>query len=100
MLPTPLKTFVHPAGVYRLVYPAHWDQAQEDEGRACGFGPHDRDDVGLWISILPMSVDTERLTEELPRLMAQALDKAQAGELRRDTTIADYALKADMHKEG
>src|SRR5947209_2403464 len=100
MLPTTLKTFVHPQGVYRLEYPAHWDQAQEDGGRACGFGPHDRDDVGLWISILPVSLDTDRLTEELPRLMGEALHEADAGELRRDTTLADYALKADMRKEG
>ncbi|HEV3258602.1 MAG TPA: DUF1444 family protein [Gemmataceae bacterium] len=100
MLPTPLKTFLHPAGVYRLEYPAHWDQAQEDDGRACGFGPHDRDDVGLWISILPMSLDTDRLTEELPRLMGEALHQAEASDLRRDPTLDHYALKADMRKEG
>ncbi len=73
MFPTPLKTFVHPAEVYRLEYPAHWDQVKQDQGRSCGFGPHDRDDVGLWISIMPMSLDTERLAEELPKLMEQAV---------------------------
>jgi hypothetical protein len=36
----------------------------EKEGEACGFGPHERDDVGLWISILPMSVDTDTLAGE------------------------------------
>src|SRR5262249_25080678 len=100
MFPTPLKTFVHPNKVYRLEYPAHWDQVQQDEGRSCGFGPHNRDDVGLWISIMPISVDTERLTDELPRLMQQALKEAQAGELRRDPTLHHYGLKADMQKEG
>src|SRR5579859_2897876 len=100
MLPTSLKTFSHPGGVYRLDYPGHWDQVVKDEGRSCGFGPHDRDDVGLWISILPMSVDTEKLTDELPRLMEQALDKAEAGDLRPDNTLRQYGLKADIKKEG
>ena len=72
MFPTPVKAFIHPGEVYRLEYPAHWDQVQQDEARSCGFGPHDRDDVGLWISIMPMSVDTERLVEDLPKLMRQA----------------------------
>jgi uncharacterized protein YtpQ (UPF0354 family) len=100
MLVTPLKTFIHPHKVYRLEYPAHWDQVQQDEARSCGFGPHDRDDVGLWISIMPMSVDTDKLTEELPRLMGQALEKAEVGELRPDPTLQHYGLKADIRKEG
>jgi hypothetical protein len=100
MLATPLKTFVHPAEVYKLNYPAHWDQVQEDEARSCGFGPHERDDVGLWISIMPVSVDTDKLTEDLPRLMEQALQKSEAINLRRDTTLQSYGLKADMQKDG
>src|SRR5262249_308726 len=100
MFPTPLKTFVHPGGVYRLEYPAHWDQVVQDNGKSCGFGPHERDDVGLWISILPMSVDTDKLAEELPKLMGEALPHFQAGELRKDTTLRHHAYKADMHKEG
>src|SRR5262245_18636169 len=100
MFGTPWKKFVHPAEVYNLEYPAHWDQVQQDEARSCGFGPHERDDVGLWISILPMSVDTDRLAEDLPRLMGQALPKFQAGEPRRDTTLRHYGLKADIKKEG
>src|SRR5260221_2179974 len=100
MLSTPLKTFVHPHGVYQLEYPAHWDQVQHDEARSCGFGPHDRDDVGLWISIMPVSLDTEKLADELPRLMTEALPKFQAGELRRDPTLRHHGLKADMQKEG
>lgn len=100
MFPTPLKTFVHPADVYRLEYPAHWDQVQQDEGRSCGFGPHDRDDVGLWISIMPMSLDTDRLAEELPKIIDQALPKAEAGKFWQDPTLHHYALKADILKEG
>jgi uncharacterized protein YtpQ (UPF0354 family) len=100
MFPTSLKTFVHPGKVYQLEYPAHWDQVQQDEARSCGFGPHDRDDVGLWISILPASVDTDKLAEELPNLMRQALPPTQAGELQRDPTLQHYGLKADMRKEG
>src|SRR5437588_7052070 len=94
------KKFLHPAGVYRLEYPAYWDQVQKDEARSCGFGPHDRDDVGLWISLMPVSVDTDRLADELPRLMRQALPPSQAGELHRDTTLQHYGLRADMLKEG
>lgn len=100
MFPTSLKTFVHPHNVYRLECPAHWDQIVQKEGESCGFGPHDRDDVGLWISLLPMSVDTEKLAEELPNLMRQALQTSEAGELRRDPSLKDYGLVADIAKEG
>jgi len=65
----PLKTFIHPGKVFQLDYPAHWDQVQHDEARSCGFGPHERDDVGLWISILPYSVDSDRLAEDLPKIV-------------------------------
>lgn len=100
MLPTTLKTFVHPHKVYRLEYPAHWDQVTEKDGESCGFGPHDRDDVGLWISILPMSVDTEKLAEELPKLMQQTLDQSGLKDLRKDPKLRHYGLVADMAKEG
>ncbi len=100
MLPTPLKTFIHPGQVYRLEYPAHWDQVQQDEARSCGFGPHERDDVGLWISIMPVSLDTDRLAEELPELMRQALHESRAANLRQDRTLCHYGLVADMQKEG
>ncbi len=99
MFPTPLKTFIHPAKAYRLDYPGHWDQVTQDEGKSCGFGPHERDDVGLWISILPMSVDTERLAEDLPKLMEQCLEKFEASNLRRDPSLHHYGLKADMGKD-
>jgi hypothetical protein len=100
MLSFPLKTFVHPHKVYRLDYPAHWDQIQQDDARSCGFGPHERDDVGLWISIMPMSVDTERLSEDLPKLMQKALTKSEASEVRKDETLRHHGYKAEMLKEG
>jgi uncharacterized protein YtpQ (UPF0354 family) len=100
MFPTPLKTFVHPQKVYRLEYPAHWDQVVQKEGESCGFGPHERDDVGLWISVMPMSVDTDRLVEDLPKLMQQSLAKTEATNLRRDESLRQYGLMADMTKEG
>lgn len=101
MLPsTTLKSFVQPHKVYRLEHPAHWDQVVEKDGESCGFGPHERDDVGLWISILPMSVDTERLPDELPRLMQQALEKSESANLRRDATLRHYGLIADVTREG
>ena len=100
MFPTPLKTFIQPQSVYRLEYPAHWDQVVQKEGTSCGFGPHERDDVGLWISIMPMSVDTERLQEDLPRLMRDATLQCEASDFRTDSTLRHYGLVADMTKEG
>jgi uncharacterized protein YtpQ (UPF0354 family) len=100
MLTTDWKKFVHPAGVYRLEYPGYWDQVQKDEARSCGFGPHERDDVGLWISLMPVSVDTDRLGEELPKILIQALPHMEGGNVRRDPTLRHYAVKADVHKEG
>jgi uncharacterized protein YtpQ (UPF0354 family) len=100
MFPIQWKKFVHPAEVYRLEYPVHWDQVQEDEARSCGFGPHDRDDVGLWISVLPVSVDSGRLAEELPKILSQVLPQGQGGNVRRDPTLRHYGVKADVIKEG
>jgi hypothetical protein len=100
MTPTALKTFLHPHGVYRLEYPAHWDQVIEKDGAACGFGPHERDDVGLWISIMPVSVDTDRLAEDLPRLIEHGLGKADAANLRPDPTLRHHGLVADVTKAG
>jgi uncharacterized protein YtpQ (UPF0354 family) len=97
---TTLKTFIHPHTVYRLEYPAHWDQLVEKDGESCGFGPHERDDVGLWISIMPVSLDTDRLTDELPKLMQQAIEKFEAENLRQDAALRHYGLVADMVKEG
>ena len=100
MVPVPFKKFLHPAGVYRLDYPAHWDQVQKDEATSCGFGPHERDDVGLWISLMPVSVDTERLADELPKLLSQALPDLEGSEVRRDPTLRHYGVKADVQKDG
>ena len=100
MFPIQWKKFFHPAGVYRLEYPDYWDQVQKDEARSCGFGPHDRDDVGLWISLMPVSVDSERMAEELPKILSQVLPQMQGGNVRPDPTLRHYAVKADVHKEG
>jgi uncharacterized protein YtpQ (UPF0354 family) len=100
MFPIDWKKFRHPAGVYRLEYPGHWDQVQQDEARSCGFGPHERDDVGLWISLMPISVDTDRLAEELPKILSQALPQMKGGDVRHDPTLRHYGVKADVHKEG
>ncbi|MFO0965817.1 MAG: DUF1444 family protein [Gemmataceae bacterium] len=99
MSSTTLKQFQHPAGVYRLEYPSHWEVVQQDESRSCGFGPHERDDVGLWISILPMSVDTERMFDDLPKLI-ESMPKIEAGEFKRDESLRGFALKADVLREG
>src|SRR4030095_3283549 len=93
---TPLTTFIHPQKVYRLQHPAEWEQVIQDEGRSCGFGPRERDDVGLWISIMPFSFDTDRMTEDLGRMWKECLDKQDAENLRKDPTLHHYGLKEDM----
>jgi uncharacterized protein YtpQ (UPF0354 family) len=100
MIPIQWKKFLHPGGVYRLEYPDYWDQVQKDEARSCGFGPHDRDDVGLWISLMPVSVDTDRLADELPKILTQVLPHMEGGNVRRDPTLRHYGVKADAQKEG
>jgi uncharacterized protein YtpQ (UPF0354 family) len=100
MFPTPLKTFVQPQSVYRLECPAHWDQVVQKEGESCGFGPHERDDVGLWISVMPMSIDTDRLVEDLPKLFEKTLDNCDATNLRQDKSLQHFGLIADMTREG
>ncbi len=100
MLPVDWKPFIHPQGVYRLEYPGHWDQVQKDEARSCGFGPHERDDVGLWISLMPMSTDTDRLADELPILLSKAIPRDEAGNVRQAPTLRHHAVKADVLKEG
>ena len=79
--------------------PADWEQVTQKDGESCGFGPYDRDDVGLWITILPMSVDTDRLVEDLPKLMEQALKKAEAANLRPDPS-AEALWPDGRHGQG
>lgn len=100
MFPIDWKKFVHPARVYRLEYPAHWDQVTQDEGRSCGFGPHERDDVGLWISVMPMSVDSDRIADELPKLLEQVLPQMKGANIRPDPSLRHYGVKADMGRDG
>ena len=97
---TTLTTFVHPHSVYRLEYPAHWEHIIQKDGESCGFGPRDRDNVGLWISIMPVSLDTDRFADELPRLMQQALPKFEATNVRRDPSLRHAGMVADITKEG
>ena len=100
MFPIHWKKFLHPGGVYGLEYPDFWDQVTKDDARSCGFGPHDRDDVGLWISLMPVSVDTDRLAEELPKILNQVLPQMEGGNVRRDPALRHYGVKADVHKDG
>lgn len=99
MFSFPVKQFIHPHEVHRLEYPAHWDQAIAKEGELCGFGPHDRDDVGLWISIMPMRIDTDKMSEDLPKLMELSLEKTEAANLRRDNSLKDFGLIADRPRQ-
>lgn len=95
-----LKTFVHPQKAYRLEFPAEWENLVQDEGRSCGFGPRDRNDVGLWISIIPATLDTDQFNAELPKLFEQSLRKADATNLRRDENLKHHAMKADATTDG
>ena len=95
-----LTTFVHPDQAYRLQYPEDWEHLEQDNGRSCGFGPRDRDDVGLWITILPFSLDAERLEADLPKLFAEAMADGESENIRRDATLRHFGLKADNTKEG
>lgn len=99
MFPTPLKTFIHPHSAYRMEHPAHWDVVIEKEGTSCGFGPHDRDDVGLWCSIMPVRIDTTRIVDDLPKLMQQSMGETGAINIRKDDTLRHYGLIADINKE-
>src|SRR5437899_722199 len=97
MPPIQLATFIRPAKAYRLQYPAHWEHLEKDDGRSCGFGPRDRDDVGLWITILPVSIDGERLEQDLPKIFRQAISD-EGTNVRRDPTLRHFGLTADMAK--
>lgn len=96
-----MKTFLHPHHVYQLQHPPEWEQIQQDEARTCGFGPKERDNVGLWISIMPYSLDTERMAEHLPEMFGQAMEKSGgASNVRPDPSLRHYGLKADASEEG
>src|SRR3954463_9865579 len=100
MFPIPLKTFVQPQSVYKLEYPAHWDQVVQKDGESCGFGPHERDDVGLWISIMPISLDSDKVAEHIPKLMGDAIAKTKAANMRDDPSLRHHGMIADMTEEG
>jgi uncharacterized protein YtpQ (UPF0354 family) len=93
------QTFVHPHKAYRLEFPSHWEHRIEEDGRSCGFGPYERDDVGLWISIMPASLDTDRIADDLPKLFEQSLKKTGAANVRK-VPGPHHCLQADMTAEG
>ena len=96
MTDEPLIAFSHPQGAFRLRYPADWEHLEKDNAQSCGFGPRDRDDVGLWISILPLRLDTDKLSTELRPAFEQALGNSEAVDIRADVTLRHQALKADI----
>ncbi len=93
MADSPLTQFQHPHGTYRLDIPAPWEYRVEQEGRQCGFGPRDRDDVGLWISILPVRVESEQMAYGLRQILHEALGSS-AAEIREDDSLRHHALTA------
>jgi uncharacterized protein YtpQ (UPF0354 family) len=49
---------------------------------------------------MPMSVDTDRLAADLPKVMEMSLEKTMAQNPRPDTTLRHAAMVADVTKEG
>src|SRR4051794_27530935 len=50
---------------------------------------------------MPVSVDTDQLAEELPRMLSQVIPAGvQEGNVRRDPTLRHHGVKAEMQKEG
>lgn len=94
------QTFIHPHKAYRLEFPSHWEHRVEDHGRTCGFGPRERDDVGLWVSIMPASLDTDRIVDDLPKLFEQSLQDQGAVDVRRAEEMRHFCLQADATAGG
>jgi uncharacterized protein YtpQ (UPF0354 family) len=99
MEPVTFNTFVHPGRAYRLQYPAHWEQLTKDDARSCGFGPRERDDVGLWITILPVSIDTDAMEIDLPAMFKRVINEGEGANVRCDPTLQHFGLKADITKD-
>lgn len=93
-------TFEHPQHAYRLEYPKPWECLVQKDGADCGFGPRDRDDVGLWISMMPMRLDTDRITDELPKVFRQVMGTSRAANLRADESLRHPGMKSDLAAEG
>jgi uncharacterized protein YtpQ (UPF0354 family) len=49
---------------------------------------------------MPVRVDSERLVEELPKILEQVLPHMQGANVRRDSTLRHHGIKADVRKEG
>ena len=95
MAPDTLATFEHPARAYLLEYPAHWEHLVQEEGRSCGFGPPDRNDVGIWVTLLPFRVDAEALRGDLRHLFEQAVGAGHLTNIREDGSLRHHALRGD-----
>jgi uncharacterized protein YtpQ (UPF0354 family) len=102
MTGAPLATFEHPHGAYSLRYPAHWETIVKEDGRSCGFGPRERDDVGLWISILPVSVDTEHVEMRagVLEMMGHVAGRESISNIREDSTLGHFGFKGDATRSG
>ncbi len=90
-----LAMFEHPAKAYVLEYPEPWEYLVQDEGRSCGFGPRDRDDVGLWITVLPFRIDTDAVRSDLQQLFEQTVGAGHLANIRPDPTLRQFALRGD-----
>tara|TARA_R110002096_G_scaffold215310_9_gene403128 strand:+ start:41621 stop:42679 length:1059 start_codon:yes stop_codon:yes gene_type:complete len=88
-----VQRFSHPGGIYELDFPDEWIVVIEDDGLNCGFGWEDSDDVGLWISVLPFSIEAEPLLEGLLDSFREAAGDS-FGQFQQDVRLAHPAFKA------
>jgi uncharacterized protein YtpQ (UPF0354 family) len=96
-----LKTFVHPRQAFVLDFPAHWEHRVEENDMTCGFGPYERDNVALWISILPANFDTDELGEKMMQFFTDSLSElGHAANFREERAMYHQTVKADNVKEG
>jgi uncharacterized protein YtpQ (UPF0354 family) len=49
---------------------------------------------------MPVSVDSDRLADELPKILSQVLPDGEGGDVRPDPTLRHTGVKADVQKEG
>lgn len=87
------QRFDHPAGIYEIDFPDEWVVVIEDEGSNCGFGWEDDDSVGLWISVLPYSIESEALLDGLLESFREAAADT-FDQFQQDVGLAHPAFKA------
>jgi hypothetical protein len=87
--------FEHPHRAFSLRYPAEWESQQKEDGRSCGFGPRERDDVGIWFSVFLVGVDAEGRGPDPRETLAHSLRDRPGVEIHDDRSLQHPAVSAD-----